>query len=262
MGLGDTYMRMIVTQGYVHKTGVALEKGIKYNGKRTRGLNEIAREIGEEKQPAFCEYAIAKHLQDIYNRPKNKIEQKYNKDEVDEVIKRVEASEDYELFERCRKDLVEYNHAVFHVLLDGGIITEQEFQKYIERDKNYVPLAKLMDKEDFGFNSIQYARSMINVGSPIKTLGSSKREIKNIFAEMQKRTAIYYAAASRNKAGQIFVNEICNNLDKMYDGDTVSRGASVIRKVKVKTEDGKLITRPDADKQIFYINNGGKHEFY
>jgi len=41
---------------------------------------------------------------------------------------------------------------------------------------------------------------------------------------MQKRTAEYYAAASRNKAGQIFINKIVNALEKNAKGDTVAKG--------------------------------------
>ena len=62
---------------------------------------------------------------------------------------------------------------------------------------------------------------------------------------MQKRTAEYYAIASRNKAGQIFVNEIAGVLEKNAKGDTIAKGQGMIRKVKINEKDGKLITKPD-----------------
>jgi len=134
---------------------------------------------------------------------------------------------------------------LLHVLVDGGVITEEEFQALCKKDPNFVPLAKVMDDADMGFNSIQAARSIVNVKSPLKKIGTSMREVKNPFLEMQKRTAEYYAIASRNKAGQIFVNEIANALDKLANGDMVAKGQGMIRKVKVDEKDGKLITKPN-----------------
>jgi len=190
------------------------------------------------------------------------IEQKMSPDEAKGIIEREESGADAKMFQKCQQDFVQYNKALLHVLVDGGIMNEEEFQRLCEKDPNFVPLAKVMDDADMGFNSMQYARSIVNVKSPVKKIGTSMREVKNPFLEMQKRTAEYYAIASRNKAGQIFVNEIVNALEKNAKGDTVAKGQGMIRKVKIDEKDGKLITKPNESEQIIYVCNNGKNEFY
>jgi hypothetical protein len=135
-------------------------------------------------------------------------------DEAKKIIAEVESSEDAKLFMKNQKDFVEYNHALLHVLVDGGILSEKKFQEFLKQDPNFVPLAKVMDDADFGYNSIMTAHGFVNAKSPLKKIGTSMREVENPFLEMQKRTAEYYAIAAHNKAGQIFVNEIANALEK------------------------------------------------
>lgn len=261
LGKYDAYVKMIVTKGYALKANTAMQRGIKYNGKYTRALNDIIKEIGEEKQKDFIEYCIAKRVIDLSKRD-IPVYQDMKPDEAADLIKKYESGADAKLFMKNQKDFVEYNKALLHVLVDGGIHTEEEFQKLIEVDPNFVPLSKVMDDADMGFNSIQAARSIVNVKTPLKRIGTSFRKVKNPFLEMQKRTAEYYAIASRNKAGQIFVNEIANALDKKANGDTIAKGQGMIRQVSVDEKDGNLITKPDDKQQIIYVCNNGKHEFY
>ena len=63
---------------------------------------------------------------------------------------------------------------------------------------------------------------MINIPMPIHKIGTSMREVKNPFLEMQKRTVEYYVKASRNKAGLIFVNDIANAIAQDAQGDVVA----------------------------------------
>ena len=261
LGKYDAYVKMIVTKGYALKANTAMQRGIKYNGKYTRALNDIIKEIGEEKQKDFIEYCIAKRVIDLSKRDVP-VYQDMKPDEAAELIKKYESGADAKLFMKNQKDFVEYNKALLHVLVDSGIHTEEEFQKLIEVDPNFIPLTKVMDDADMGFNSIQAARSIVNVKTPLKRIGTSFRKVKNPFLEMQKRTAEYYAIASRNKAGQIFVNEIANALDKKANGDTIAKGQGMIRQVSVDEKDGNLITKPDDKQQIIYVCNNGKHEFY
>ena len=261
LGKYDAYVKMIVTKGYALKANTAMQRGIKYNGKYTRALNDIIKEIGEEKQKDFIEYCIAKRVIDLSKRD-IPVYQDMKPDEAADLIKKYESGADAKLFMKNQKDFVEYNKALLHVLVDSGIHTEEEFQKLIEVDPNFVPLSKVMDDADMGFNSIQVARSVVNVKTPLKRIGTSLRKVKNPFLEMQKRTAEYYAIASRNKAGQIFVNEIANALDKKANGDTIAKGQGMIRQVRVDEKDGNLITKPDDKQQIIYVCNNGKHEFY
>ena len=257
----DAYKRMVVVEGYTMKANTALTQGIKYGNKTARALNDIIREIGSEKQKNFIEYCIAHRILS-FKEHRPEIEQKMKLNDAQNIINRVKNSSDAELFEKNRKDFVEYNKALLHVLVDGGILSEERFNKFCEEDPEFVPLAKVMEEADFGFNSIIAAHNYVNVKSPIKKIGTSFLEVKNPFLEMQKRTAEYYAIASRNKAGQIFVNEIANHLDVAVDGTTTAKGSGLIRRVKVNEKNGKLITKPDDRQQIFYVCNNGKHEFY
>jgi hypothetical protein len=224
LGVYDAYRRMIVTEGYALKANTALTQGIKYNGKTTRALNDIIRDVGEPKQKEFLKYCIAHRVIDLANRTRLErakkgdegailVDKKYYKkvaapvfqkmkpDEARKYIEEIKASPDAELFERNRKDFVEYNKALLHVLVDGGIMDEKTFQKFCDVDPNFVPLTKVMDDADMGFSSIINAHNLVNLKSPIKKIGTSMLEVANPFLEMQKRTAEYYAIASRNKAG-------------------------------------------------------------
>lgn len=264
LGVYDAYVEMAVTKGYALKANTAMQKGIKYNGKYTRALNDIIKDIGEEKQKNFIEYCIAKRILDLSNTELRDMPQYQDMkpDEAKKIIEKYENGADAKLFMKNQKDFVEYNHALLHVLVDGGIISQEEFDALVKRDPNFVPLAKIMDDPDFGFGSIQAARSIVNVKTPIKRIGTSFRKIKNPFLEMQKRTAEYYAIASRNKAGQIFVNKIAGALDKKANGDMIEKGQGMIRKVEVDEVTGEKITKPDDKQQIIYISNNGKQEFY
>lgn len=264
LGVYDAYVEMAVTRGYALKANTAMQKGIKYNGKYTRALNDIIKDIGEEKQKDFIEYCIAKRILDLSNTELRDMPQYQDMkpDEAKKIIEKYENGADAKLFMKNQKDFVEYNHALFHVLVDGGIISQEEFDALVKRDPNFVPLAKIMDDPDFGFGSIQAARSIVNVKTPIKRIGTSFRKIKNPFLEMQKRTAEYYAIASRNKAGQIFVNKIAGALDKKANGDMIEKGQGMVRKVEVDEVTGEKITKPDDKQQIIYISNDGKQEFY
>jgi len=75
-------------------------------------------------------------------------------DEAKGIIAREESGADAKMFKKCQEDFVEYNKALLHVLVDGGIMKEEEFQRLCEKDPNFVPLAKVMDDADMGFNSI------------------------------------------------------------------------------------------------------------
>ncbi len=287
----DTYVKLVVMKDYSLRANVALTEGIMYNGKRTRALNDIIKEIGEEDQKDFIDYCIAFRIQDLsqhkywekkpklnakgeYEKDTNgnivweeveltkEILQKMSKKEAKEIIDRVRSSNKADLFEKNRKDFVKYNHALLHVLVDGGIMSEDRFNKFVESDPNFVPLSKVMDDTDFSFNAIVNANSLVNINTPIKKIGTSMREVANPFMEMQKRTAEYYSISARNKAGQIFVNEIAGKIDYLASGDVVQRGQGLLRKVKVDQRDGKLLTKPSDRDQIIYVCNNGEHEFY
>ena len=146
-------------------------------------MNDIIKEIGEEKQKDFIEYCIAKRVIDLSKRD-IPVYQDMKPDEAAELIKKYESGADAKLFMKNQKDFVEYNKALLHVLVDSGIHTEEEFQKLIEVDPNFVPLSKVMDDADMGFNSIQVARSVVNVKTPLKRIGTSLRKVKNPFLEM------------------------------------------------------------------------------
>jgi len=183
LGVYDSYVKLAVTKGYALKANTAMQRGIKYNGKYTRALNDIIKEVGEEKQHDFVEYCIAKRILDMKElRPE--IRQKMSPEEAQDIVDKVEKGADAKLFMKNQKDFVQYNHALLHVLVEGGVISEEEFQHHIKNDPNFVPLAKVMDDADFGFNCIQAARSIVNVKSPIKKIGTSMRETKNPFLEM------------------------------------------------------------------------------
>ena len=264
LGVYDAYVELVVTKGYALKANTAMEQGIKYGGKYTRALNDIIKEVGEKKQKDFIEYCIAKRILDLSDPSLRETPQYQDMkpDEAKKLIEKYENGADAELFKKNQKDFVEYNHALLHVLVDGGIMTEDEFQTLIKRDPNFVPLSKVMDDADFGFNSIQAARSLVNVKSPIKKIGTSFRKVKSPFLEMQKRTAEYYAIAAHNKAGQIFVNKIAGALDKKANGNMIEKGQGMIRRVEVDENTGEKITKPDDKQQIIYVCNDGKQEVY
>ena len=85
--------------------------------------------------------------------------------------------------------------------------------------------------EDY-VGGIGVSKKMINAEHPIHKIGTSMREVKNPFLEMQRRTVEYYVKASRNKAGRIFVNDIAEAIARGANGSVVALNQGMVRKLK------------------------------
>jgi len=180
---------------------------------------------------------------------------------ADETINKVKKSKNAKLFEEQRKNFIEYNHELLWVLVDGGFITEDAYNYMIKNDPNFVPLAKNMDELEGYVDGFRDAKTMINVNNPIHKIGTSMREVKNPFLEMQKRTVEYYVKASRNKAGMIFVNDIANAIAQAAGGNIVAKNQGMVRKLADRDKNGNPI-HVDPKQNVFYIWNNGKKEYY
>lgn len=88
----DTYVKLVVMKDYSLRANVALTEGIMYNGKRTRALNDIIKEIGEENQKDFIDYCIAFRIKDLSKhkywekKPKLNAKGEYEKDSNGNIV--------------------------------------------------------------------------------------------------------------------------------------------------------------------------------
>jgi len=223
VGALESYMRMMVMKDQGAVAGAAIEDGIvkhnSKNGERTKSLNSIIEAVGEDNQTEFLNYCEAFRILDLAKRG---IKQKMTTQEANKIIADVKKSKNAKLFEDQRKNFVEYNHELLWVLVDGGFITEEQYDKFLKVDPNFIPLSKNMEELEGFVDGFKDSKTMINIPMPIHKIGTSMREVKNPFLEMQKRTVEYYVKASRNKAGLIFVNDIANAISQDAQGDIVA----------------------------------------
>ena len=262
VGALESYMRMMVMKDQGAVAGAAIEDGIvKHNGKngeRTKSLNSIIEAVGEENQTDFLNYCEAYRVLDLEKR---NIYQKMKPDDARKEIAKVQRSKNAKLFEQQRQYFVEYNHELLWVLVDGGFITEQQYNKFIENDPNFIPLAKNMDELEGYVDGFRDSKTMINVAHPMHKIGTSMREVANPFLEMQKRTVEYYVKASRNKAGHIFVNDIAKAIAQDAQGNVVKQNQGMVRKLASRDRNGNPISH-DNKQYVFYVWENGEKQYY
>ena len=262
VGALESYMRMMVMKDQGAVAGAAIEDGIvKHNsktGERTKSLNSIIEAVGEDNQTEFLNYCEAFRILDLAKRG---IKQKMTTQEANKIIADVKKSKNAKLFEDQRKNFVEYNHELLWVLVDGGFITEEQYDKFLKVDPNFIPLSKNMEELEGFVDGFKDSKTMINIPIPIHKIGTSMREVKNPFLEMQKRTVEYYVKASRNKAGLIFVNDIANAIAQDAQGDVVAQNQGMVRKLASRDKNGNPISH-DSKQNVFYVWNNGEKEYY
>jgi len=262
VGAIEAYMRMMVMKDQGAVAGAAIEDGIvKHNGKngeRTKSLNSIIEAVGEENQTEFLKYCEAYRVLDLEKR---NIYQKMTPKDARDEINKVKNSKNAKLFEEQRNNFVEYNHELLWVLVDGGFITEKQYDKFIQNDPNFIPLSKNMDELEGYVDGFRDSKTMINVQHPMHKIGTSMGEVANPFLEMQKRTVEYYVKASRNKAGLIFVHDIAEAIAQTAGGNVVAQNQGMIRKLASRDKNGKPISH-DNKQYVFYVWENGQKQYY
>ena len=113
------------------------------------------------------------------------------------------------------------------------------------------------------FDFTRSKKDLINVKNPLHRIGTSLREVKNPFLEMQKRTFDYYQRAADNKAARIVIDQILQKITRNADGDEVMLNQALIHKLKTQyNKNGTVKDISDDNKGIFYVMKDGKKEFY
>lgn len=255
IGKGDAYMRMIVEADQGALAQEAITDGIRISPtKRTKGLADIRNAIPINKENEFIEYAIAKRVIALSKRG---IKQKMAVDEAEAIIKQVQSSANGKLFEQTRQQLVEYNNALLKTtLVEGGIISQETYDKIIENNPEYIPLKKVMDDTEKFVDRIIKSQSLIDNPNPLKKIKGSVREIQNPFDSIYANTINYYSLAARNKAATTFVNEIAAGTYTSMQGKKYSPFAGLIREVEAPKKGHK------AAQGVFYLWEDGKKRYF
>lgn len=258
-GCWEAYMRMMVIKDQGNVAVSAMEEGIKLeDGTRTAALNDIIDNIGEVDQWDFLEYCEAKRVIDLANR-EQAVYQKMTVDEAQKIIEDVESGKNSTVWQKQQEEFVKYNRALLHILVDGNVLTEKDYNTMIEVDPNYIPLNKIMDGDMI--NNIAISKSLINTSSPIRKIKGSLREIKNPFLQMQENTAKFYAVAARNNAARTFVKEIAEAVSIDENGNEVKLNGALCKELAVPEEMKKNLA-PDVNQRVFFIFDKGKKRYY
>lgn len=173
----NPYELMRTQSGYKGLAAYALQKGtIDYETRADtgKGFTEVTKPIRESGlQDKFITYNLAKRLVEKYEQGRKtgtELEQK----RIDAAKKVIEENPQ---FEGIKNELVEFENRNLKYLRDSGVISDADFNNFVELNKSYLPIARIFDdvaqkdmpKSKAGFLK-KFMGSDRNIVDPIQTL--------------------------------------------------------------------------------------------
>lgn len=199
-------------KGWAGKVDLFLEKGtfgknywdivdektvMKFKGK---SLKDILMPIEKDKNmDKFRVYLTAKRTIELSDR---EITTGISKADAETAIKELDKTNPE--FEQTSKDLYKYQDDVLEYAKESGLIGEEGFKKIKEFNKFRVPFYRVMEESRSSFMGGKKIGG--NIGSPIKKIKGSEREIIDPIEGIIKDTYAIINAVERNNIGIAFAN--------------------------------------------------------
>ena len=258
--LSSTYDYMLMANGIAQQS-IGNErfnpKTQQYNGK---GLHKIFEPIENSGQlQAFSEYMYHKH-----NVDRMDLEKKYNEenkpvfgdtvtsDVSQKIINKYEKSNPE--FKNWAKEVYDYNNFLLDVLVDYGVITNEDKTYYNKKYPHYIPTIRATDKTKVQMDMFGKKAS---INTPIKTAKGGNQNIIPLKEAMALRTMQTMNSALRNRFGNELYNtinaeaDISNvNLDETI-GDNIDSDELLTKSTKEKP--ATLTIFKDGEKTTFSI---------
>lgn len=137
----------MVIQGWSGKAIGAIKYGV-YNYKNNKlvkvsdGLNQILEPIKAEDMDDFRKYIIGKR---VMEKEGQGIRTGFDLIDAENTVKKYENNPD---FVEAHKALQTYQDAILKRLVDGGLMSEEQYNKIKELNKDYVPFYRILDNEE------------------------------------------------------------------------------------------------------------------
>jgi hypothetical protein len=107
-------------------------------------------------------------------------------------------------FVKAAEALQTYNNALLDYVRKSGLISEESLARIKELNQDYVPFYRLIEGEGTG-GGVAGTQRFANLGSPVKRLKGSAREIIDPLESIVKNTYAMVNAAERNQVGRTLV---------------------------------------------------------
>ena len=127
-------------------------------------LAVILSSIGKGKKTFedFNHYCVAKLVKEIHehNRahPEKQFPTRFTEEECDKAIEAAEKKYGQK-FIAAQKDVVEFSRTILSMLYDAGVLTKEEYEKLLNKWKNYVPLLRIFEEEeDIDYDQLLHER--------------------------------------------------------------------------------------------------------
>ena len=148
----------------------------------------------------------------------------------------------------------EFQKRVSHLLVDAGIMSEQQWQNMIDNNPDYIPFDRVFEEEGF-VGGPKSKNIFTDARNPLKTIKGSKREIENSFESILKNTFQILDRAERNTVAKgladiaKFLPERAKKLNQAMD-------VTITNQLDLEGNPVKIIEKKAG--RFFYVENGDR----
>lgn len=301
VGALHAYEKMVVYRNQGNLAYDVISSGFKYydpnTGKieRSTSLESIVATIGTDEvneidalgketgnkmnqQWRFIMYGYAKRAIELDNRG---IKQPISKNEALAIVDYIENCNDVMIDRRGNKstvanvykeelaNFIEYNNRLLHVLVEGGLHSEEEYRRMLNANRWYIPLQKDFSEEEGDLTPISsyihHSPSYVNLKSPLKLIkGSEYKKIKNPLEVAMERTIHFFELKAKNEVALTLIDEVIGQVTYTASNKKVLLNANIIHRIAPHkfTKGGKPVYKVSDVDQTFYVMRNGQKEVY
>ncbi len=174
--------------------------------KKYPGLKEIFERYNFKglKDPEFREaivYAVAKHVEDLRARGKNQ--------GIAPGITQPIIAQYGSKWDRFATDLTGWFNGLLSYLAEPGVgmLSPEAYAATIAQNPFYVPLMKIFDESGGRPSGGSGGGRIANLGNPVKRIGSSDRDIRNVVGQAFEKAFTFISAADKARVFNAIVKE-------------------------------------------------------
>lgn len=279
----DIHKMAWLFRGWSGKAMGAIKGGVyNYNSegklvKVSDGLNEILKPIAEKDMDKFRQYIISKR---VIEKEGQGIRTGFNLADAETIVNQVEKLDNNTEFINAHEKLQVYQDAILQRLVDGGLMSKEQYKKIKELNKDYVPFYRALSLEESGGKYT--GETFGNVKSPVKKMKGGNASIIDPIESMVKNTYYFTNLAERNLVAQSLVkfSEENEGMGKFVENVTPKFSASTfeLKEIKKSLEDAgadledadleqmatvfRPIVKGNSAENIVTVTFGGKPRLY
>lgn len=254
------------------KTFRITEKGIEQTGDGLRPiLNRFDASVsaydGKITKQDFGDYLIARRTINDLQRESSLGKKIVTPEQVEYARTKlreldIKYGDEISQFESHGKEIYDYQKRVLHLLVDGNVLSENQFETIVAQNPNYIPFDRVLETDkpvSMGKSSGLFSGAR----SPIRGIKGSQREIEDVFGSIVKNTYQIIDRSMRNKVGLATVDLLKENFPNQINKTPIDvKGISLS---DIESPVAKTIFRGTGYKpegNIIEVFRNGKKEWY